>query len=240
MRPGERGEPHGEPADPAGRPGDQHPPAEHRAARPQRPQRRDAGHWKGRRLREVHHGRHLGQRAGVDDDLFGEPARRQRHHPGAGRRAARARPQHDPRDVRTEHRPRRHTPRPGIVQIPVIQRGVPHLNQYAVAGGDWLDELGQAHRLGHGRIHHERTHLKGHSSRLVTTNSAARPRIRGPRTGPDRLGRDRPRRRQRHWLTAGVSGTCSTAITVAAASAASRCGSANVPRTACMTSARFR
>jgi hypothetical protein len=58
---------------------------------------------------------------------LGEPARGQRHDPGAG--WLEPRPQHDPSDVRTEHRTRRHVPEPGIFKSPLPTadpvRGIP-------------------------------------------------------------------------------------------------------------------
>ena len=75
VRTGEGGELHREPADAAGRPGHQHPPAQHRPEPPHRPQRGDARGRQGRRDDEV-------DPVGYDAEVGG------RDRPPSGQRAA--------------------------------------------------------------------------------------------------------------------------------------------------------
>jgi len=72
MRTRVRGQLHGEPTDPAGCAGDQHPLAQDRAGGTQRPQRGDAGHRRRRRFGQINRGRDLGQRADLDRAALGE------------------------------------------------------------------------------------------------------------------------------------------------------------------------
>lgn len=107
----------GEPADPAGGPGDQHPLVRPEPGGPQRAQCRHSGDRQSDRLRQIQALGHLGKRTPIDRDALGERPRGQRHHPGTHRRTGviSSGPHHHPGGIRTEHRAHRDAAGAGVV-----------------------------------------------------------------------------------------------------------------------------
>ncbi len=150
---------HREPTDASRSSGDEHPLAPNRTAGPQCLQRRDASHRQGRGLGQVDSWWYLGERADVHGNALREGPGRQRHHPGAhGRPAAVGRRlYHQAGRVGTEHSARRHPAGLCVVQIPVIQRGMVHLDEHLVSSGRRFGDLAHAHRHRRRGISYERS-----------------------------------------------------------------------------------
>ena len=113
---------HGEPTNPAGGAGDQHPLAQDRAGSTQGPQRGNAGHRQRRRLGQINRGWDLGQRTDLDRAALGERPWRQGHDAGPGRwPAAIGRGlRHHPGRIRPQHPTRRHPAGAGVIEIPMV------------------------------------------------------------------------------------------------------------------------
>src|SRR5262249_30553568 len=68
-----------------------------------------------------------------------------------------------------------HPAGPGIIQVPMVQRGMPHLDQHAVGVGSRLGDISEAYRLRHRRIHHKCTYPNNPSSRIMIGNRGYSP-----------------------------------------------------------------
>ncbi|GAA1555342.1 hypothetical protein GCM10009678_42930 [Actinomadura kijaniata] len=167
MRPGVGGEPHGVPPHAARGAGHQHALAGGDRGGPQRAERGQARRRQRRRLGEPDAVRDLGHRRRVDGHPLRERAVREQNDAGPGGRAGAVRrlPHDDPGRVEAQRRPGREASVARVVEVRVVERGVPDLDEHLSGTGDGVGDLPEADAVVSGRVDDEGARGHGVSRR---------------------------------------------------------------------------